>query len=207
MDSDRKKMGGEERSCFLLLLLDHLPRLFPRFSHIEYYSLTAQNEKEPPPVRGRAFHLPDLLSSSSRQREVPLNNNFDRQIGVVHISAFDRYLAKLWALPAVSRRRGERGGEGSGRRGTKPRGALASRFRLGSTSSFLSILFFSPSLLRRNFPLSPTQPSVVSFQRGVCHVCKNSSTVPLLLLGEQRSLRSIVPEEKNRNCTRQSTTR
>lgn len=159
MDSDRKKMGGEERSCFLLLLLDHVPRLFPRFSHIEYYSLTAQNEKEPPPVRGRAFHLPDLLSSSSRQREVPLNNNFDRQIGVVHISAFDRYLAKLWALPAVSRRRGERGGggEGSGRRGTKPRGALASRFRPPRASS---LSFFFPPPFSVGIFLS-AQPSPV----------------------------------------------
>lgn len=96
----------------------------------------AKGEGAAAPVRydgdgGRAFHLPDLSPAPSP--EVPLNNNFDRQIGVVHISGFDRYLAKLSALPAVplcdgrATRRLKPGNQPAGSPRTKQRFAFSSR--------------------------------------------------------------------------------
>lgn len=125
----------------------------------------AKGEGAAAPVRydgdgGRAFHLPDLSPAPSP--EVPLNNNFDRQIGVVHISGFDRYLAKLSALPAVplcdgrATRRLKPGNQPAGSPRTKQRFAFSSR--LLRPRSFL----FSTSNRASSFFLSSRRFSIAS---------------------------------------------
>lgn len=74
---------------------------------------------------------------------------------MVHISGFDRYLAKLWALPAVSLRDGEKQEEekevGAAAEAeeepTSPEGVRFAFF----VSSPLSILLFSPPFSREEF--------------------------------------------------------
>lgn len=147
---------------------------------------------------------------SSRQREVPLNNNFDRQIGVVHISAFDRYLAKLWALPAVSLRDGgeeqeEEEEKAAAEEEPSPAG-LASRFRLGSTFELPLYPFFPPSFSVGIFLSAQPSPGFpVSSEFVTFATAKNSSTVRDLVAARRANFVQK-PKEKNRNCTRQSTT-
>ena len=81
---------------------------------------------------------------------------------MVHISGFDRYLAKLWALPAVSLRDGEKQEEEeevgaaveAEEEPTSPEGVRFAFF----VSSPLSLSFFSPlPSPERNFPLVPSK--------------------------------------------------
>lgn len=133
---------------------------------------------------------------SSRQREVPLNNNFDRQIGVVHISAFDRYLAKLWALPAVSLRDGgeeqeeEEEEKAAAEEEPSPAG-LASRFRLGSTFELPLYPFFPPSFSVGIFLSAQPSPG---FLRSLSRLQPRKTPLPFetsSLLGEQTSFKSL----------------
>lgn len=140
---------------------------FSIFAHRILRADGAKGEEAAAPVRydgdgGRAFHLPDLSPAPSP--EVPLNNNFDRQIGVVHISGFDRYLAKLSALPAVplcdgrATRRPKPGNQPAGSPRTKQRFAFSSR--LLSPRSF----FLSASYRASSFFLSFRRFSIASFR-------------------------------------------
>lgn len=128
------------------------------FSSIEYCNLTARNEKKPL-YRGDATVTVDgegrkrtqgvgndrnHAPGRSRQPpspEIPLNNNFDRQIGVVHISGFDRYLAKLSALPVVSFWRQEKQREqrmmGRGLQRERERGGTARGLDLRTSRGFV----------------------------------------------------------------------
>lgn len=80
---------------------------------------------------------------------------------MVHISGFDRYLAKLWALPAVSLRDGEKQEEeeevGAAAEAeeepTSPEGVRFAFF----VSSPLSLSFSPLPSPERNFPLVPSK--------------------------------------------------
>ena len=139
----------------------------------------AKGEGAAAPVRydgdgGRAFHLPDLSPAPSP--EVPLNNNFDRQIGVVHISGFDRYLAKLSALAAVplcdgrATRRPKPGNQPAGSPRTKQRFAFSSRLlwprSFFSASSFL-LSFHAFSIAAKSRNVADSRIAFSSFVRGI----------------------------------------